>query len=185
MRWCLYFGSVLMCQLDSRNKYLQACFGRVSACANFPTISHSQFQRSAPCFSDLDGFHSEACDNQANEKVVSRCKLCQTSLPSHDAMDCVLKQSVNCRSLTPANQVNRLDRKMALEAIQRYTDKDDHGVHHLETYMDKHQSFPLVITRRLVASFSLTASKALPVFYPLRRNSNAIWLDSIPEAKSK
>src|SRR5258705_7388769 len=69
------------------------------------------------------------------------------------------KQSVNWSAPDAANQVIRLAQKMALEAIQQYTQGGNAA---LGTYMDKHHPAVVADTFRSL----LSRSKALPVYLP-------------------
>jgi hypothetical protein len=120
--------------------------------------------------SDLDGFTLEADDI----KQLKNCEpgKCDVQLPA-EAMD-AFKQSVNWSAPDAANQVNRLAQKMALEAIQRYTQGGNAA---LGTYMDKHH--PAVVGETFTSL--LSRSKALPVYFPeLER-----YLFEYPQAKSE
>ena len=72
--------------------------------------------RSSPEFSDLDSFTLDEQDIQELKK----CKPthCDVQLPS-EAID-AFQQSVNWSSPDSADQVNRLAKKMTIEAITRY-----------------------------------------------------------------
>ena len=123
-----------------------------------------------PQLSDFNGFTLEADDS----KQLKNCKpgKCDVQLPT-EAMD-AFKQSVNWSAPDAANQVNRLAQKMALEAIQRYTQGGNAA---LGTYMDKHH--PAVVGETFASL--LSRSKALPVYLPeLER-----YLLEYPEAKSE
>jgi hypothetical protein len=123
-----------------------------------------------PQLSDLDGFTLEVGDI----KQLKTCEPgeCDVQLPT-EAMD-AFKQSVNWSAPDAANQVNRLAQKMALEAIQRYTQGGNAA---LGTYMDKHH--PAAVGKTFASL--LSRSKALPSYLPeLER-----YLLEYPEAKSE
>jgi hypothetical protein len=123
-----------------------------------------------PQLSDLDGFTLEADDI----KQLRNCEpgKCDVQLPS-GAMD-AFKQSVNWSAPDAEKQANQLAQKMALEAIQRYTQGGNAA---LGTYMDKHH--PAVVGETFTSL--LSRSKALPVYLPeLER-----YLLDYPEAKSE
>jgi hypothetical protein len=105
--------------------------------------------------SDLDGFTLEEQDIQELKK----CKPghCEVQLPS-EAME-AFQQSVDWSSADAAEQVNRLAKKMTLEAITRY---QQGGNAALGTYRDKAHPTVVADTFRSL----LSRSKALPVYLP-------------------
>ena len=108
-----------------------------------------------PQLSDLDGFTLEEQDIQELKK----CKPghCEVQLPS-EAME-AFQQSVDWSSVDAAEQVNRLAKKMTLEAITRY---QQGGNAALGTYRDKAHPTVVADTFRSL----LSRSKALPVYLP-------------------
>jgi hypothetical protein len=108
-----------------------------------------------PELSDLDGFTLEEQDIQELKK----CKPghCEVQLPS-EAME-AFQQSVDWSSADAAEQVNRLAKKMTLEAITRY---QQGGNAALGTYRDKAHPTVVADTFRSL----LSRSKALPVYLP-------------------
>ena len=108
-----------------------------------------------PQLSDLDGFTLEEQDIQELKK----CKPghCEVQLPS-EAME-AFQQSVDWSSADAAEQVNRLAKKMTLEAITRY---QQGGNAALGTYRDKAHPTVVADTFRSL----LSRSKALPVYLP-------------------
>src|SRR5215831_4538395 len=71
----------------------------------------------------------------------------------------MFKQSVNWSEPNPANQVNRIGQKMALEALERYIQGGNAA---LGTYRDKHNPSAVADTFQSL----LSRSKALPVYLP-------------------
>lgn len=124
----------------------------------------------SPQLSDLDGFTLEADDI----KQLKNCEpgKCDVQLPA-EAMG-AFKQSVNWSAPDAASQVNRLAQKMALEAIQRYTQGGNAA---LGTYMDKHH--PAIVGETFTSL--LSRSKALPVYLPELEH----YLLDYPDAKSQ
>jgi hypothetical protein len=108
-----------------------------------------------PQLSDLDGFTLDEQDLQELKKCKSGH--CEVQLPS-EAIE-AFQQSVDWSSPDAAEQVNRLAKKMTLEAITRY---QQGGNAALGTYWDKaHPSIVADTFRSL-----LSRSKALPVYLP-------------------
>jgi hypothetical protein len=108
-----------------------------------------------PQLSDLDGFTLDEQDIQELKK----CKPghCEVQLPS-EAIE-AFQQSVDWSSPDAAEQVNRLAKKMTLEAITRY---QQGGNAALGTYRD--ESHPTVVADTFRSL--LSRSKALPVYLP-------------------
>jgi hypothetical protein len=108
-----------------------------------------------PQLSDLDGFTLEELDIQELKK----CKPghCEVQLPS-EAME-AFQQSVDWSSPDAADQVNRLAKKMTIEAITRYKQGCNAA---LGTYRDKAHPSVVADTFRSL----LSRSKALPVYLP-------------------
>jgi hypothetical protein len=108
-----------------------------------------------PQLSDLEGFTLDADDI----KQLKHCEpgKCDVQLPA-EAMD-AFKQSVDWSAPDAANQANRLAQKMALEALDRYTQGGNTA---LGTYLDKHH--PAVVGETFASL--LGRSKALPVYLP-------------------
>jgi hypothetical protein len=138
--------------------------------ANFPVISRFESFSDPPQLSDLDGFTLEADDI----KQLKNCEpgKCEVQLPT-EAME-AFKQSVNWSAPDAANQVNQLAQKMALEAIERYTQGGNAA---LGTYMDKHH--PAVVGETFASL--LSRSKALPVYLPELEH----YLIEYPQAQSE
>jgi hypothetical protein len=108
-----------------------------------------------PQLSDLDGFTLDEQDIQELKKCKS--SHCEVQLPS-EAIE-AFQQSVDWPSPDAAEQVNRLAKKMTLEAIMRY---QQGGNAALGTYRDK--SHPTVVAETFRSL--LSRSKALPVYLP-------------------
>jgi hypothetical protein len=108
-----------------------------------------------PQLSDLDGFTLDEQDIQELKKCKS--SHCEVQLPS-EAIE-AFQQSVDWSSPDAAEQVNRLAKKMTLEAIMRY---QQGGNAALGTYRDK--SHPTVVAETFRSL--LSRSKALPVYLP-------------------
>jgi len=161
------FGSVYV--QSTPEKYLKLA-SDIDALRKLPNYLAIRKFSDPPQLSDLDGFTLEASDI----KQLKNCEpgKCDVQLPA-EAMD-AFKQSVNWSAPDAANQVNRLAQKMALEAIQRYTQGGNAA---LGTYMDKHH--PAVVGETFASLIS--RSKALPAYLPeLER-----YLLKYPEAKSE
>jgi hypothetical protein len=161
------FGSVYV--QSTPEKYLKLA-SDIAELRKLPSYLAIRKFSDPPQLSDFDGFTLEADDI----KQLKNCEpgKCDVQLPA-EAMD-AFKQSVNWSAPDAANQVNRLAQKMALEAIQRYTQGGNAA---LGTYMDKHHPAVVGETFRSL----LSRSKALPVYLPeLER-----YLLDYPEAKSE
>jgi len=161
------FGSVYV--NSTPEKYLKLA-SDIEALRKLPSYLAIRKFSDPPRLSDLDGFTLEADDI----KQLKNCEpgKCDIQLPT-DAMD-AFKQSVNWSDPDAANQVNQLAQKMALEAIQRYTQGGNAA---LGTYMDKHH--PAVVGDTFASL--LSRSKALPVYLPeLER-----YLLDYPQAQSE
>jgi len=161
------FGSVYV--QSTPEQYLKLA-SDIDALRKLPSYLAIRKFSDPPQLSDLDGFTLEAGDI----KQLKNCEpsKCDVQLPT-EAMD-AFKQSVNWSAPDAANQVNRLAQKMALEAIQRYTQGGNAA---LGTYMDKRH--PAAVGD-MFASL-LSRSKALPVYLPeLER-----YLLEYPQAQSE
>jgi hypothetical protein len=161
------FGSVYV--QSTPEKYLKLA-SDIDTLRTLPSYLAIRKFSDPPQLSDLDGFTLEAGDI----KQLKNCEpsKCDVQLPT-EAMD-AFKQSVNWSAPDAVNQVNRLAQKMALEAIQRYTQGGNAA---LGTYMDKHH--PAVVGETFASL--LSRSKALPAYLPeLER-----YLLEYPEAKSE
>ena len=146
------FGSVYV--QSTPEKYLKLA-SDIDALRKLPSYLAIRKFSDPPQASDLDGFTLDEDDI----KQLKNCEpgKCDLQLPS-DAMD-EFKKSVNWSSPDAANQANQLAQKMALEAIQRYTQGGNAA---LGTYMDKHH--PAVVGETFASL--LSRSKALPVYLP-------------------
>ncbi len=161
------FGSVYV--QSTPEKYLKLA-SDIDALRKLPGYLAIRKFSDPPQLSDLDGFTLEAGDiKQLNNCEPSKCDV---QLPA-EAMD-AFKQSVNWSAPDAATQANQLAQKMALEAIQRYTQGGNAA---LGTYMDKHH--PAVVGETFASL--LSRSKALPVYLlELER-----YLLDYPEAQSE
>jgi len=97
----------------------------------FATSNYLAIESSAIRPSFLISTVSLIGDDIKQLKTVSRANVTSAA---HRGDGCV-KQSVNWSAPDAENQVNRLGQKMALEAIQQYTQGGNAA---LGTYMDKH-----------------------------------------------
>jgi hypothetical protein len=146
------FGAVYV--ESTPEEYLKLA-SNIDSLRKLPNYLAIQEFSSPPQISDLDGFTLSEQDVQELKK----CKPghCEVQLPS-EAME-AFQQSVNWSSPDAADQVNRLAKKMTIEAITRY---QQGGNEALGTYRDKaHPSIVTDIFRSL-----LSRSKALPVYLP-------------------
>lgn len=127
----------------------------IDALRRLPNYLAIQEFSDPPQLSDLDGFTLDEQDIQELKK----CKPghCEVQLPS-EAME-AFQQSVDWSSPDAAEQVNRLAKKMTLEAITRY---QQGGNAALGTYRDKAHPSVVADTFRSL----LSRSKALPVYLP-------------------
>ena len=160
------FGSVYV--QSTPEKYLKLA-SDIDALRKLPGYLAIRKFSDPPRLSDFDGFTLEADDI----KQLKNCEpgKCDVQLPA-EAMD-AFKQSVNWSAPDSATQANQLAQKMALEAIQRYTQGGNAA---LGTYMDKHH--PAVVGETFTSL--LSRSKGLPVYLPeLRR-----YLLDYPNAES-
>jgi len=146
------FGSVYV--KSTPEKYLKLA-SDIDELRKLPSYLAIRKFSDPPQLSDFDGFTLEADDI----KQLKNCEAgkCEVQLPA-DAMD-AFKQSVNWSAPDAVDQVNRLAQKMALQAIQRYTEGGNAA---LGTYMDKHH--PAVVGETFASL--LSRSKALPVYLP-------------------
>src|ERR1700724_3808374 len=103
----------------------------MDALRKVPNYLAIQKLRIPPKISHLAGFTLEEEDIKELKK--SQPDHCEIQLPS-EAMD-TFKQSINWSAPYVADQVNRLGRKMALEALERYIQGGNTA---LGTYRDKH-----------------------------------------------
>jgi hypothetical protein len=160
------FGSVYV--QSTPEKYLKFA-SDTDALRRLPSYLAVRKFSDPPQVSDLDGFTLEADDI----KQLKNCEpgKCDVQLPA-EAMD-AFKQSVNWSAPDAASQANHLAQKMALEALQRYTQGGNAA---LGTYMDKHH--PAVVGETFASL--LSRSKALPVYLPELEN----YLLDYPRAQS-
>jgi len=146
------FGAVYV---DSTPEKYVKLASNIDALRKLPNYLAIQEFSDSPRLSDLDGFTLSEQDVQELKK----CKPghCEVQLPN-EAID-AFQQSVDWSSPDAAEQVNRLAKKMTLEAIERY---QKGGNAALGTYRDK--SHPAVVADTFLSL--LSRSKALPVYLP-------------------
>jgi hypothetical protein len=146
------FGSVYV--QSTPEKYLKLA-SDIDALRKLPSYLAIRNFSDPPQLSDFDGFTLEPDDI----KQLKNCEpgKCDVQLPT-EGMD-TFKQSVNWSAPDAANQANQLAQKLALEAIQRYTQGGNAA---LGTYMDKHH--PAVVGETFASL--LSRSKALPIYLP-------------------
>jgi hypothetical protein len=146
------FGAVYVESIPE--KYVKLA-SNIDSLRKLPNYLAIQEFSDPPQISDLDGFTLDEQDIQELKK----CKPghCEVQLPS-ESME-AFQQSVDWSSPDVAEQVNRLAKKLALEAITRY---QQGGNGALGTYRDK--SHPTVVADTFRSL--LSRSKALPVYLP-------------------
>jgi len=162
----LVFGAV---HIDSTpEKYLKFA-SDVDALRKLPSYLAIRKFSNPPVLSDLDGFTLEAED----VKQLKDCKPghCEIQLPAESMEE--FKKSVNWSAPDVADQVNRLARKMALDALLQY---QKGGNAALGTYRDKNHPAAVAETFESL----LSRLKALPVYLPNLNN----FLLGYPSAKS-
>jgi hypothetical protein len=160
------FGAVYVESTPER--YLKQALD-VDALRKLPTYLAIRKCSDPPKLSDLDGFTLEEDD----VKELKDCKPghCEIQLPS-EVMD-AFRQSVDWSAPDRADQVNRLSRQMALEALQRYMQGGNTA---LGTYRDKNHPADVAETFQSLLSWS----KSLPVYLPELEN----YLLDYPKLKS-
>ena len=160
------FGSVYVNSTPER--YLKLAYD-IDALRKLPGFLAIQNFSDPPKLSDLDGFTLE----QQDVEELKNCKpgQCDIQLPA-EAME-EFQRSVNWSAPDRADQVNRLARKMALDALERYRQGGNAG---LGTYRDKHHPTQVAETFQSL----LSRSNALPVYMPELRS----YLLDYPNAKS-
>jgi hypothetical protein len=162
----LVFGAV---HIDSTpEKYLKFA-SDVDALRKLPSYLAIRKFSNPPVLSDLDGFTLEAED----VKQLKDCKpgRCEIQLPAESMEE--FQKSVNWSAPDVADQVNRLARKMALDALLQY---QQGGNAALGTYRDKNHPPAVAETFESL----LSRLKALPVYLPDLNN----YLLGYPSAKS-
>jgi hypothetical protein len=122
-----------------------------------------------PQLSDLDGFTL----TEEDVRQLKDCKPghCELQLPT-EAME-IFQRSVDWSAADKAEQVNRLARQMALEALSKYMQGGNSA---LGTYRDKSHPTEVAETFQSLLSWS----KALPVYLPELQN----YLLDYPKVKS-
>jgi hypothetical protein len=147
------FGSVYVNSTPER--YLKFA-SDIDALRKVPNYLAIQKFSDPPKLSDLDGFTLE----EEDIKELKKCEPghCEIQLPS-EAMES-FRQSINWSAPDVANQVNRLGKKMALEALDKYMEGGNAA---LGTYRDKHN--PAVVADSFQTLIS--RSKGLPLYLPV------------------
>lgn len=127
----------------------------VNALRKLPSFLAIRNFSDPPQLSDLDGFTVE----QEDVKQLKNCKPghCEIQLPSESMEE--FQKAVNWSAPDAADQVNRVARRMALEALVRYIQG---GNVSLGTYRDKNHPAEVAETFRSL----LSRSKALPAYLP-------------------
>lgn len=146
------FGAVYVESTPER--YLKLALD-IDALRKLPTYLAIRKFSDPPKLSDLEGFALEKGD----VKELKDCKPgdCEVQLPS-EAMD-AFRQSINWSAPDRDDQVNRLARQMALEALSRYMQGGNAG---LGTYRDKDHPADVAETFQSLLNWS----KSLPVYLP-------------------
>ncbi len=146
------FGAV---HIDSTpEKYLRLA-SDVDALRKLPSYLAIRKFSDPPVLADLDGFTLEAED----VKQLKDCRAghCEIQLPAESMEE--FQKSVNWSAPDVTDQVNRVARKMALEALLQY---EKGGNPALGTYRDKNHPAAVAETFQSL----LSRSKALPVYLP-------------------
>jgi len=146
------FGAVYVESTPER--YLKLA-SDVDALRKLPTYLAIRKFSDPPKLSDLDGFGLEKEDI----KDLKDCKPgdCEVQLPS-EVMD-TFRQSINWSAPDRDDQVNRMARQTALDALSRYMQGGNAA---LGTYRDKNHPAEVAETFQSLLSFV----KALPVYLP-------------------
>jgi hypothetical protein len=146
------FGAVYV--ESTPEKYVKLA-SNIDSLRKLPNYLAIQEFSDPPQLSDLHGFTL----NEQDIQELKKCKPghCEVQLPS-EAME-AFQQSVDWSSPDAAEKVNRLAKKMTLEAITRY---QQGGNAALGTYRDKAHPTVVADTFRSL----LSRSKALPVYLP-------------------
>src|SRR5271154_4207920 len=162
----LVFGAV---HIDSTpEKYLKFA-SDIDALRKLPSYVAIRKFSDPPLLSDLDGFTL----GEEDVKQLKDCKPghCEIQLPAESMEE--FQKSVNWSATNVDVQVNRLARRMALDALLQY---EEGGNAALGTYRDKNRPAAVAETFESL----LSRSKALPVYLPDLNN----YLLKYPSAKS-
>jgi len=148
----LVFGAV---HIDSTpERYLEFA-SDIDALRKLPSYLAIQKFSNPPVLSDLDGFTLD----EEDVKQLKDCRPghCEIQLPAESMEE--FQKSVNWFAEDVSDQVNRLARRMALEALLQY---EEGGNAALGTYRDKNH--PAAVAESLRSL--LSRLKALPVYLP-------------------
>jgi hypothetical protein len=162
----LVFGAV---HIDATpEKYLKFA-SDIDALRKLPSYLAIRKFSNPPLLSDLDDFTLE----EEDVKQLKDCRPghCEIQLPAESMEE--FQKSVNWSAMNVDVQVNRLARRMALEALLQY---EEGGNAALGTYRDKNHPAAVADTFQSL----LSRSKALPVYLPDLNN----YLLEYPSAKS-
>jgi hypothetical protein len=162
----LVFGAV---HIDATpEKYLKFA-SDIDALRKLPSYLAIRKFSNPPLLSDLDDFTLE----EEDVKQLKDCRPghCEIQLPAESMEE--FQKSVNWSAMNVDVQVNRLARRMALEALLQY---EEGGNAALGTYRDKNH--PAAVADSFQSL--LSRSKALPVYLPDLNN----YLLEYPSAKS-
>jgi hypothetical protein len=162
----LVFGAV---HIDSTPaKYLKFA-SDIDALRKLPSYLAIQKFSNPPQLSDLNGFTLD----EEDVKQLKDCRPghCEIQLPAESMEE--FQKSVNWSAPDVADQVNRLARRMALDALLQY---EKGGNAALGTYRDKNH--PAAVAETFASL--LSQSKGLPVYLPDLNN----YLLEYPSAKS-
>jgi hypothetical protein len=162
----LVFGAVY---IDATpEKYLKFA-SDIDALRKLPSYLAIRKFSNPPLLSDLDDFTLE--EEDVKQLKDCRPEHCEIQLPAESMEE--FQKSVNWSAMNVDVQVNRLARRMALEALLQY---EEGGNAALGTYRDK--SHPAAVADTFESL--LSRSKALPVYLPDLNN----YLLEYPSAKS-
>jgi hypothetical protein len=160
------FGAV---HIDSTPERYLKFASDIDALRKLPSYLAIRKFSDPPLLSDLDGFTLE----EEDVKQLKDCRPghCEIQLPAESMEE--FQRSVNWSAMDVADQVNRLARRMALEALLQY---EEGGNAALGTYRDKNHPAAVAETFESL----LSRLKALPVYLPDLNN----YLLEYPSAKS-
>lgn len=146
------FGSVYIASTPER--YLRLA-SDIDALRKLPSYLAIRKFSDPPQLSDLDGFTLE----EEDVKQLKNCKPghCEIQLPAESMEE--FQKAVNWSAPDAADQVNRVAKRMALEALVRYTQGGNTA---LGTYRDKKHPAKVAETFQSL----LSRSKALPAYLP-------------------
>ncbi len=162
----LVFGAV---HIDATPERYLKFASDIDALRKLPSYLAIRKFSNPPLLSDLDGFTLE----EEDVKQLKDCRpgRCEIQLPAESMEE--FQKSVNWSAMDVSDQVNRLARRMALEALLQY---EEGGNSALGTYRDKNH--PAAVAESFQSL--LSRLKALPVYLPDLNN----YLLEYPTAKS-